>query len=187
VVWDEHGGIFDHVPPPAVEHPDGFTSTAPVFNFDHYGVRVPAIVISPYTAKGQVDHTLYEHASIPATATAQFIGDPQAKAPYAREQFANTLLAQVGVGAPRDDYPNWAAQPVVLSADAVSRATAAASQLHLDQVNEVHQVLSQAQPALAATMDPTAVKTEADASQFVATAMSALHPEAAPAAGKAGQ
>lgn len=187
VVWDEHGGIFDHVPPPPVDHPDGFSSTAPVFNFDHYGVRVPAIVISAYTAAGQVDHTLYEHASIPATATAQFIGDPKTNAPYAREQWANTLLGLVGEGAPREDSPNWAAQPVDLSPAAVSRTTAAASQLHLDQVNEVHAALQQSQPALAAQMDPSAVKTEGDASQFVATAMTALHPEAAQSTAGGGQ
>jgi phospholipase C len=174
VVWDEHGGIFDHVSPPAVEHSDGFTSTAPVFNFDRYGVRVPAIVISPYTKEGTVDHTLYEHASIPATATAQFIGDPKTNSPYAREQWANVFLALATLTAPRDDSPNWAPQPAALSPDAVSRATAPASQLHLNQVNEVHAALLQSQPEVAAQMDPSAVHTEGDASHFVATAMAAL-------------
>jgi len=189
VVWDEHGGIFDHAPPPSVAHPDGFTSTAPVFSFDHYGVRVPAIAISPYIQNGTVDHRLYEHASIPATATAQFIGDPKTNAPYAREQWANDLLALLELGAPRDDYPNWAADPVDLSPDAVSRATANAAKLHLDQVNEVHAALAQIRPDVAAQMDPATVQTEADASQFVATAMAVLHPEAAPqtAGGVGGQ
>jgi phospholipase C len=187
VVWDEHGGIFDHVPPPAVGHPDQFTSTAPVFNFDHYGVRVPAIVISPYISAGKVDHTLYEHASIPAMATAQFIGDPQTNSPFAREQWANTPLALLEAIAPRDDNPNWAAEPAALAPELVSRATAPAASLHLDQVKEVHQALLQAQPELAARMDPKAVKTEADASQFVAVAMTALHPDAAAAAKGSGQ
>ena len=188
VVWDEHGGIFDHVTPPAVDHRDQYTSTAPAFNFDRYGVRVPAIVISPYIAAGTVDHTLYEHASIPATATAQFIGDPQTNAPYTREQWANTPLALLGTGAPRDDYPNWAAQPVDLSPDAVSRASANIANLHRDQVKEGHAALAVNHPELAAQMDPAAVKTEGDASQFIATAMAVLHPEAAQAGvGGAGQ
>jgi len=189
VVWDEHGGIFDHAPPPPVAHPDGFTSTAPVFSFDHYGVRVPAIAISPYIQNGTVDHRLYEHASIPATVTTQFIGDPKTNAPYAREQWANDLLALLELEAPRDDYPNWAAEPVDLSPDAVSRATANAAKLHLDQVNEVHAALAQIRPDVAAQMDPATVQTEADASQFVATAMAVLHPEAAPqtAGGVGGQ
>jgi hypothetical protein len=135
-----------------------------------------------------VDHTLYEHASIPATATAQFIGDPQTNAPYTREQWANTPLALLGTGAPRDDYPNWAAQPVDLSPDAVSRASANIANLHRDQVKEVHAALAVNHPELAAQMDPAAVKTEGDASQFIATAMAVLHPEAAQAGvGGAGQ
>ena len=113
VVWDEHGGIFDHVAPPAVGHTDGFTSTAPAFGFDRYGVRVPALVISPYISAGKVDNNLYEHASIPATVTAQFIGDPLANAPFAREQFANTFLGLLEDIAPRDDQPDWAAQPAL--------------------------------------------------------------------------
>jgi phospholipase C len=183
VVWDEHGGIFDHVAPPKVDHPDGFTSTAPPFGFDRYGVRVPAIAISPYIQAGQVDHTLYEHASIPATATAQFIGDPKTNAPYAREQWASNLLALLKLNAPRDDAPNWAAQPVDLSPAAVSRATAAAAQLHLNQVQEVHAALLQARPDVAAQLDPSAVQTESDASQFVGQAMAALNPAAAASGG----
>jgi phospholipase C len=186
VVWDEHGGIFDHVAPPAVEHTDGFTSTAPPFAFDRYGVRVPAIVISPYISAGKVDNTLYEHASIPATATAQFIGDPMANAPFAREQNANTFLGLLEAIAPRDDQPNWAAQPAALAPEAVSRTAAPAAELHLAHVNEVHQALAAVRPDLAAQMDPAAVKTEGDASQFVAKAMAVLHPQAAPAAAKRG-
>ncbi len=55
VVYDEHGGIFDHVPPPACT-PDGFvaqpsaTGTPDAFLFDRLGVRVPAILISPWVA-----------------------------------------------------------------------------------------------------------------------------------------
>jgi phospholipase C len=177
IVWDEHGGIFDHVPPPRVEHTDGFVSTAPAFNFDRYGVRVPAILVSPYIAAGKVDHTLYEHASIPAMVRTQFM--PAQAAPYAREQYANTPLGQLQNAPPRDDLPIWAAKTVDLSPDAVSRATVLASKLHLDQVQEVHQVLSQSQPALARRMDPAKVVTEADASQFISQAMSALHPEGA--------
>jgi hypothetical protein len=121
---------------------------------------------------------LYEHASIPATATAQFIGDPLTNAPFKREQYANTLLGLLEDIAPRDDQPDWAAQPAELSASAVSRAAAPAAKLHTDHVEEVHQALAAANPEMAAQMDPTAVKTEGDASAFVATAMAVLHPQA---------
>ena len=52
IVYDEHGGIFDHVPPPACT-PDEFEAPADKtgigipFKFDRLGVRVPAILISP--------------------------------------------------------------------------------------------------------------------------------------------
>jgi phospholipase C len=186
VVWDEHGGIFDHVPPPAVEHTDGFISTAPPFAFDRYGVRVPAIAISPYISAGKVDSTLYEHASIPATATAQFIGDPLANAPFAREQFANTFLGLLEAIPPRDDQPNWSAQPAALAPEAVTRAAAPVAKLHRDHVDAVHQALAAVRPDVAAQMDPAAVKTEGDASQFVAKAMAILHPQAAQTAAERG-
>ena len=181
IVWDEHGGIFDHVAPPVVAHRDGFASTAPAFQFDRYGVRVPAIVVSPYVEKGKVDHTLFEHASIPATATAQFIGDPKAKAPFAREQWANTLLPLLTLTEPRDEMPQWAPQPVRLSPEEVTSEADPVTKLHRDQVNEVHAVLAQQNPSLAALLDPNSVQTEADATRFIGTAMAALHPEAAQA------
>ena len=53
--WDEPGGTYDHVPPPSVPPPD---PTAPAgqfgFTFDRSGYRVPAIVVSPWVAEGEV-------------------------------------------------------------------------------------------------------------------------------------
>jgi phospholipase C len=67
VVFDEHGGFFDHVrPPPAV--PPGSSENPKLkthnFPFDRMGVRVPALVISPYVQAGTIDHTQYDHTSI---------------------------------------------------------------------------------------------------------------------------
>lgn len=70
ILYDEHGGFYDSVRPGSAIAPnDGATSTlnANGFLFDVYGVRVPAIVVSPWVAQGQVDHTVYDHSSIPAT------------------------------------------------------------------------------------------------------------------------
>lgn len=55
VTYDEHGGFFDHVPPPSrsVPRPDGVAGPAPhFFKFDRLGVRVPTIAISPWIEKG---------------------------------------------------------------------------------------------------------------------------------------
>lgn len=55
VTYDEHGGCFDHVVPPAAVPPGGTVlPNASSFGFDRYGPRVPAILISPYIAAGTV-------------------------------------------------------------------------------------------------------------------------------------
>ncbi|KAL8170155.1 hypothetical protein V2J09_021959 [Rumex salicifolius] len=83
VVYDEHGGFYDHVPTPVdgVPNPDGLVSPAPYnFNFDRLGVRVPAILVSPRIDPGTVLHepmgpyptSQFEHSSIPATVKKMF-------------------------------------------------------------------------------------------------------------------
>jgi phospholipase C len=61
VLYDEHGGFYDHVPPPRAVSPDGSAARPSGFLFDRLGVRVPAILISPWVAEGRVDHTVYDH------------------------------------------------------------------------------------------------------------------------------
>jgi phospholipase C len=70
ILYDEHGGFYDSVKPGRATPPnDGAAATlnASGFGFDVYGVRVPAIVVSPWVQRGQVDHTAYDHSSVPAT------------------------------------------------------------------------------------------------------------------------
>jgi phospholipase C len=96
IVYDEHGGIYDHVPPPNCL-PDGYTATAadtntPLpFAFDRLGVRVPAVLVSPWVPKGTVvDGRVFEHASIPNTVTNFFLGDYPERTP--RERASQTFL-----------------------------------------------------------------------------------------------
>jgi phospholipase C len=115
IVYDEHGGIADHVPPPACL-PDGFvaqiadTQTLDAFHFDRLGVRVPAILVSPWVAKGSVVNDIFEHACIPATVTDFFIGAYPDRSP--REIAANTFLGNLSLPAMRadDDCPSFAVQ-----------------------------------------------------------------------------
>jgi phospholipase C len=109
VVYDEHGGTYDHVPPPACT-PDGFvaspneTGIGVEFKFDRLGVRVPAILISPWIPKGTVvDGRIFEHASIPATVTEHFLGTYDQRSP--REKGAETFLDLLTSPALRDDCP----------------------------------------------------------------------------------
>ena len=67
VTYDEHGGLYDHVLPPACTPPDDVVSVNPPFDFSRLGVRVPAVVVSPFIPKGTIDPTVYDHSSIPAT------------------------------------------------------------------------------------------------------------------------
>ena len=57
LLYDEHGGFYDHVPPPAAVVPDATSAATPQFRFDRLGVRVPAILVSPWVGEGVADHT----------------------------------------------------------------------------------------------------------------------------------
>ena len=88
VLYDEHGGFYDHVPPPKVVAPDASRAKPSGFRFDRLGVRVPAILVSPWVAGGHVDHTIYDHTSVPATIKTMF-GLPRFLT--ARDAAANTV------------------------------------------------------------------------------------------------
>jgi phospholipase C len=60
IVYDEHGGFFDHVSPGRATPPDAHHEE---YTFDRLGVRVPALLVSPWVDPG-VDSTLYDHTSI---------------------------------------------------------------------------------------------------------------------------
>ena len=60
VVYDEHGGFYDHVEPPAAVPPDDHKEE---WTFDRLGVRVPAILVSPWVRAG-VEKTVFDHTSL---------------------------------------------------------------------------------------------------------------------------
>ncbi len=65
ITYDEHGGFFDHVPPPSACHPGtAEPEETGSGSFDRYGFRVPAIVVSPYAKKHHVSHVVHDHTSI---------------------------------------------------------------------------------------------------------------------------
>jgi phospholipase C len=115
IIWDEHGGFFDHAIPPAAVAPGDTTETVGHnkygFTFKQYGPRVPAVVISPWIPKNVVDHRLYDHSSIPATLEKLFGIDPLT----ARDRAANSLLALLSLDAAREDTPTGLPSPASLS------------------------------------------------------------------------
>lgn len=54
ITYDEHGGLFDHVSPPAAVPPQVYEKPECGFRFDRLGVRVPAVLVSPYIEPGTV-------------------------------------------------------------------------------------------------------------------------------------
>lgn len=111
VTYDEHGGFYDHVAPPSpVRNPDGLTSPmagdpsfAPTFAFDRLGVRVPAVIASPWVKAQWVDSTRYQHTSVLATLNKLFgFSAPLTERDGSANSF-DTLFD--GMDAPRTDTP----------------------------------------------------------------------------------
>jgi phospholipase C len=64
ITYDEHGGYYDHVPPP--------TTTDERPEFEQLGFRVPSLVIGPMVRRGAVVDTVFEHVSVIATIQKRF-------------------------------------------------------------------------------------------------------------------
>lgn len=60
LLYDEHGGFYDHLVPPRAVPPDSNTKE---YSFDQYGIRVPAVLISPWVKKGLLS-TVFDHTSL---------------------------------------------------------------------------------------------------------------------------
>ena len=105
ITWDEHGGFYDHVPPPSAIAP-GDTAVGSKYNhfgfsFDQYGVRVPAVIVSPRIPRNTIDHRLYDHSSIAATLAAAF----DLPSLTARDAAANSVLPLLSLADARQDTP----------------------------------------------------------------------------------
>jgi phospholipase C len=132
LTFDEHGGCYDHVPPPAAvppepkPGPDGFL-------FDRYGVRVPAIIISPYTKAGTVLRNAdvgsprqptpspFDHTSIIRTLRQRF--DPNGAPLSCRDASAPSLDSALNLNEPANDGPDRIEPPAYApTADEIQRA-----------------------------------------------------------------
>ena len=114
LTYDEHGGYYDHVPPPKALAPD---SIPPAVNpgqssydgFARYGFRVPAIVIGPYVKPGHVSHVVYDHTSILAFLERKWNLPAMTK----RDANANDLLDFLDLPAMKAGQPTFPELPTL--------------------------------------------------------------------------
>jgi phospholipase C len=195
VTYDEHGGLYDHVPPPTgVPAPGGPISGAgrvqrfllyrkcAAFDFTMLGPRVPAVVISPRVPAGTVDVQTHDHASIPATLRALFA--PAARPLTERDNSAAPFHELCTLPEARTDLPDLSAHATPLtSAISAPRAavTAAAAtepaavpayyQPFLAQAEQVQQHLAAVgEPELATPVTGPAVDQGAEITRAFAAA-----------------
>jgi phospholipase C len=138
ITYDEHGGIYDHVVPPVAVPPDDLRSDG--FAFDRYGVRVPAVIVSPWLPTGSVvrppngSQYPFDHTSILTTLRNLFcLGDPLTR----RDAVAPDLLSALTLEGPTNSGPPSLQVPV---ADATNESVAVA---HEQPPNHLQQALAE--------------------------------------------
>jgi Phosphoesterase family len=203
ILYDEHGGIYDHVEPPDCT-PDEFQDPTTGFKFDRLGIRVPAVLVSPWIPEGTVIGTpadnfrKFDHASIPATVTKQFIGNFTDRSP--RELAADTFLDILSLPTVRDDYTGFETgqgalgfvaprqhpgKTMVAINPAPPESLQPERELSLLLQNEV-QTYYKAEKQLPVdqrtNIDVSKIKTEGEASAYIQRVVSKLHPQAAQSA-----
>jgi phospholipase C len=107
ITYDEHGGFYDHFVPPGGVAAPGDVTPKYGFDFTQLGVRVPAIVVSPWIPKNLIDHTTYDHTSVLATLREWFQLQYLTDIGFftERDKVANDLSPLFSLPAPRTDAP----------------------------------------------------------------------------------
>jgi len=120
ILYDEHGGIYDHQPPPRATPPG--QPYPDKFKFDRYGVRVPAVIVSPWIPEETVvrppkeSKFPYDHASVSKTLREIFgiDGEPLSQ----REKSAPHFLGALSLPEPTNDGPFHIPFPSISPSDA---------------------------------------------------------------------
>jgi len=104
ILYDEHGGFYDHVSPPAAVPPDEHDDE---YTFDQFGLRVPALLVSPWVDRTVV-HTEFDHTSL----LKYMIDKWNLGSLTARVAAANSIRDAIrSSGSPRDDTPREVPAP----------------------------------------------------------------------------
>jgi phospholipase C len=101
VLWDEHGGFYDHVYPPPATPPDHNNQEG--FDFRQYGVRVPAMLISKWVTPGSVfqpQSGVLDHTSILKYLTEKFSLGPLLNRVASAASLAGALVTTANDASP---------------------------------------------------------------------------------------
>jgi len=112
ITYDEHGGNYDHVPPPTdAAPPNDGTIGEYGFDFSRFGVRVPAVLVSPWIKEGTVFHPpgRVDHTSVLQTVRQRWKTDPLTDRDKNAASLADVLTLKV---ARKDDPLKGVAVPV---------------------------------------------------------------------------
>ena len=179
ITYDEHGGLYDHVTPPATVNPDGkiakdtgenVAPDIPPFDFTRLGIRVPAVIVSPFIERCTIDPTAYDHTSIIATARKLFLGAAGKELLTERDRTANTFDRVLNRTTPRADTPNLSA-PQSLETLALMKTNSLNKPLSVHQqalVEQAYQVEQSLPANRRSGKTPADIKTERDASRYLA-------------------
>lgn len=108
--YDEHGGFYDHVPPPAIPYQ---TQGNPSKAFSTLGPRIPALVVSPLVSDQSVSHLLFDHTSVLQFLAELFTpGIPYSSEVEQRRAQGITNLSVVIGTAARTDIPVVPSTPI---------------------------------------------------------------------------
>jgi phospholipase C len=106
LLYDEHGGFYDHMAPPATVAPDEHHEE---YGFNQLGLRVPALLISPWVERG-VCSTVFDHTSLLRYVSDKWQLGPLGQRVAEANSFANELLQRQ---APRTDTPPLVKPPAL--------------------------------------------------------------------------
>lgn len=117
ITFDEHGGCYDHypTPPPHAKPPDDLAllSGQPGysgFDFKRFGVRVPAVLVSPLIEQGTVCHTAFDHTSIIKTVANRWLNGENLTA---RDLHASDVSEVLTLPRARTDVPEIKLNPAL--------------------------------------------------------------------------
>jgi phospholipase C len=114
LTYDEHGGYYDHVPPPVALAPDAIPpevqpGESSYDGFARYGFRVPSVLVGPYVKPGYVSHVVYDHTSILAFLERKW----NLQALTYRDANANNLLDFIDLDALKRGQPTFPELPAL--------------------------------------------------------------------------